>query len=356
MDDAFLTQATEFEKKESKGKHQTYGEMRLQAIKDSEDKNLAGRIASKKQREREKIEEGLERNIIQEAVTDDNPVEGTSNKALNMMMKMGFKPGQSLGKRTNDDNDDKVEQSNKSAKVDDKTISEPVKPYFLQGRSGIGVQRIVSSKEISEAAAASNALNENQQDFRLRKTYEANSRKSEGILKQLRTTIKNADEDLEVKVSMSVYSTRDSNKTLQFNIFWINPYDIETYPSFILSEDVQPVQHTYDKQSEAQRLKEQMQNEKLRDEYIDGDEYNDKSIQDIDDVDPEVVQQCKDFLKLDVSRRSSQNPPLITIIANYTIEVYSRIRQRSASLLLLVVSLVILPIMNLIYAPKWYEI
>ncbi|TIC47783.1 hypothetical protein E3Q05_04382 [Wallemia mellicola] len=316
MDDAFLTQAAEFEKKESKGKHQTYGEMRLQAIKDSEDKNLAGRIASKKQREREKIEEGLERNIIEEAAIDDNPVEGSSNKALNMMMKMGFKPGQSLGKRTNDDNDDKVDQSNKSIKVDKKTISEPVKPYFLQGRSGIGVQRIVSSKEISEAAAASNALNENQQDFRLRKTYEANARKSEGILKQLRTTIKNADEDLEIK----------------FNVFWINPYDIETYPPFILSEDVQPVQHIYDKQSEAQRLKEQMQNEKLRDEYIDGDEYNDKSIQNIDDVDPEVVQQCKDFLKLDVSRRSYHDLSLITIIANYSIEIHSRICQKSALL------------------------
>lgn len=310
MDDAFLAQAAELEKKDSKGKNQTYGEMRLQALKQSEDKNMAGRILSKKQRERERIEEGLERNIIDEAANKsqqkDSEEGDTSNKALNMMMKMGFKPGQSLGKRKDDAFDKVGDEQSSSADKDEhahkKVHTEPVKPYFLQGRSGIGVQRVVSSKQISEAAAASSMLNENQQDFRVRKTFEANARKSEGVLKQLRTTIKNADEDLEVKVCDSrLRLVITCSPKLQFNVFWINPYDIETYPPFLLSEDVQPVQHTYDNESEAKQLKEQMQNDKLRSEEIDGEEFNDKSVEDISDVDPEVVQQCKDFIKLDVS-------------------------------------------------------
>ncbi|TIA93506.1 hypothetical protein E3P92_00246 [Wallemia ichthyophaga] len=285
MDDAFLTQAAELEKKDGKGKDQTYGEMRLQALKQSEDKNMAGRIVSKKQRERETIEEGLERNIIKEAGEEGD----SSNKALNMMIKMGFKPGQSLGKREHDvvdkvgnESENEPEHAGEHTHPQKKAHVEPVKPYFLDGRSGIGVQRVVSSKQISEAAAASSALMENQQDFRVRKTFEANARKSEGVLRQLRTTIKNADEDLEIK----------------FNVFWINPYDVDTYPPFILSEDVQPVQHTYDNKSLAKQLKEQMQHDKLRNEDIDED-VNDNSVENISDVDPEVVQQCKDFIKLD---------------------------------------------------------
>ncbi|EOR04945.1 Coiled-coil domain-containing protein 75 [Wallemia ichthyophaga EXF-994] len=285
MDDAFLTQAAELEKKDGKGKDQTYGEMRLQALKQSEDKNMAGRIVSKKQRERETIEEGLERNIIKEAGEEGD----SSNKALNMMIKMGFKPGQSLGKREHDvvdevgnESENGPEHAGEHTHPQKKAHVEPVKPYFLDGRSGIGVQRVVSSKQISEAAAASSALMENQQDFRVRKTFEANARKSEGVLRQLRTTIKNADEDLEIK----------------FNVFWINPYDVDTYPPFILSEDVQPVQHTYNNESLAKQLKEQMQHDKLRNEDIDED-VNDNSVENISDVDPEVVQQCKDFIKLD---------------------------------------------------------
>ncbi|TIB30652.1 hypothetical protein E3P86_03462 [Wallemia ichthyophaga] len=292
MDDAFLTQAAELEKKDGKGKDQTYGEMRLQALKQSEDKNMAGRIVSKKQRERETIEEGLERNIIKEAGEEGD----SSNKALNMMIKMGFKPGQSLGKREHDvvdkvgnESENGPEHAGEHTHPQKKAHVEPVKPYFLDGRSGIGVQRVVSSKQISEAAAASSALMENQQDFRVRKTFEANARKSEGVLRQLRTTIKNADEDLEIK----------------FNVFWINPYDVDTYPPFILSEDVQPVQHTYNNESLAKQLKEQMQHDKLRNEDIDED-VNDNSVENISDVDPEVFQQCKDFIKLDVRLRFTQ--------------------------------------------------
>lgn len=306
MDDAFLTQAAELEKKDGKGKDQTYGEMRLQALKQSEDKNMAGRIVSKKQRERETIEEGLERNIIKEAGEEGD----SSNKALNMMIKMGFKPGQSLGKREHDvvdkvgnESENGPEHAGEHTHPQKKAHVEPVKPYFLDGRSGIGVQRVVSSKQISEAAAASSALMENQQDFRVRKTFEANARKSEGVLRQLRTTIKNADEDLEIKVCVIVrllYSHLTSHAHAhQFNVFWINPYDVDTYPPFILSEDVQPVQHTYDNESLAKQLKEQMQHDKLRNEDIDED-VNDNSVENISDVDPEVFQQCKDFIKLDV--------------------------------------------------------
>ncbi|TIA93339.1 hypothetical protein E3P99_00226 [Wallemia hederae] len=329
MDDAFLTQATELEDKEKRGRGGlTYGEMRLQALKQSEDKNMAGRIISKKQRERERIEEGLERNIIDEAEAEAEGVrEGerekrerdvnekrddtlhsqptaAPNKALNMMKKMGFKPGQALGKRKADGDEEsgdsggdqkKAETEHANSTLNDAhatkkahtatPTTQPIKPYFLQGRSGIGVQRVVSRKEISEAAAASQALNETQTDFRVRKTLEARSCKAEGVLKALRTTIRNADEESELKVD--------------FNVFWINPFDIETYPSF-LDSDEQPPALDNSTQAQAQVLKEQMQRDQLSTQEIDREDVTATTVPDLPaSVDQEVVQQCRDFIRLD---------------------------------------------------------
>ena len=316
MDDKFLTQAEEHTKQQSKGQSQTYGQMRLKALKESEEKNMANRLKSKKQREREGLEQGLERNLIDEAtkVNDDKDNDkdnsGEGNKALSMMLKMGFKPGQSLGKRPNDNennvNDDNNNDNDKTVKKS--KLIEPIKPYFLQGKSGIGIQRVISSKEIAEAAKLSNNLNETQQDFRIRKTYEAKCRKSEGVLKQLRNTIKNLDEDNGMKVSITYLRYEIKHYLLhniKFNVFWINPYDIESYPSFLLSEDVQPSINT-DQQSQSQLIKDKMNADKLHDINEDDNEnddnFNDKEI-DNTDINDELIQQCKDFIRIDSPTR-----------------------------------------------------
>lgn len=77
---------------------QTYAEKRRLAQRRAEDR---GRVKSRAEREREAREEALARDLIRDRddVVGVNPkqAEGEGSKAVQMMMKMGFKPGQALG-------------------------------------------------------------------------------------------------------------------------------------------------------------------------------------------------------------------------------------------------------------------
>jgi hypothetical protein len=77
----------------------TYADRRKAAARVSEARNLAGRTKSRREREIEAREEGLSKSLFERAT--ENP-EASGGKALAMMMRMGFKPGQALG-RTEDD-------------------------------------------------------------------------------------------------------------------------------------------------------------------------------------------------------------------------------------------------------------
>jgi hypothetical protein len=74
-------------------KPSTYSELRKQAIRASEAKNDAARKKSR----REIVEEGLSTSLFEKAREQEEQGRG-KNKALGMMMKMGFKPGQPLGR------------------------------------------------------------------------------------------------------------------------------------------------------------------------------------------------------------------------------------------------------------------
>ena len=73
----------------------SYIDRRKQALKQSQLLNEQNRKKSRKQMELEAREEGLQTSLIQKA--QEEAKEGKQNKALAIMMKMGFKPGQSLG-------------------------------------------------------------------------------------------------------------------------------------------------------------------------------------------------------------------------------------------------------------------
>lgn len=81
-------------------KPQTYAERRKQSQRQSELRNLQNKKKSRKQLEEEARQEGLKSSLFERARADEEQY-GKQNKALSMMMKMGFKPGQSLG-RTED--------------------------------------------------------------------------------------------------------------------------------------------------------------------------------------------------------------------------------------------------------------
>jgi G-patch domain len=80
----------------SSKKPKTYSDIRKDAQKRSQLKQEQNRRKSRKERELEAREEGLSKSLFERA-KEEEEAGLPQNKALSMMMKMGFKPGQSLG-------------------------------------------------------------------------------------------------------------------------------------------------------------------------------------------------------------------------------------------------------------------
>jgi len=78
-------------------KPKTYSEKRKEALRESRLKGQQNRTKSKREVELESREEGLSKSLFERAEDDKASGRGPENKALSMMMKMGFKPGQTLG-------------------------------------------------------------------------------------------------------------------------------------------------------------------------------------------------------------------------------------------------------------------
>ncbi len=100
LSDKFLTTITEPQKPK------IYSENRKEALRKSLLKDEQNRTKSARQLELESREEGLSRSLFERAEHDKASGRGTENKALSMMMKMGFKPGQALGAPANIDVDE----------------------------------------------------------------------------------------------------------------------------------------------------------------------------------------------------------------------------------------------------------
>lgn len=93
LSDKFLLGGSSSSSVATSSKPKTYSELRKQAIRASEAKQAAGR----KKSHRAVVEEGLSTSLFEKAKEQEAAGMGKS-KALGMMMKMGFKPGQSLGR------------------------------------------------------------------------------------------------------------------------------------------------------------------------------------------------------------------------------------------------------------------
>jgi hypothetical protein len=92
LSDKFLSGLVE----SSQPKTKTYSDLRKEATRKSQLKNEQNRTKSRRQREEEAREEGLSKSLFERA-EEEEAAGASGNKALAMMMKMGFKPGQSLG-------------------------------------------------------------------------------------------------------------------------------------------------------------------------------------------------------------------------------------------------------------------
>jgi len=125
----------------------SYSQLRKEADRKAKLKNEQNRTKSRRQREVEAREEGLSKSLFERANEEQGAGIVSGNKALSMMMKMGFKPGQSLG-RVEDvatPPSDKLEGTDADlhsghtagANTHTKQITEPIPLNEWAGQSGV---------------------------------------------------------------------------------------------------------------------------------------------------------------------------------------------------------------------------
>lgn len=96
-EDDYLSNKFLPEEKTSSSKPATYSQLRKAAHRKAQSKNEQNRIKSRRQREIESREEGLSKSLFERAKEEEEAGMNSENKALSIMLKMGFKPGQALG-------------------------------------------------------------------------------------------------------------------------------------------------------------------------------------------------------------------------------------------------------------------
>ncbi|KAK9478145.1 hypothetical protein V1514DRAFT_331738 [Lipomyces japonicus] len=187
----------------------TYSELRKEALRKQEIKSkpIAPHII-----QRDKLNEGLDRSLLAETTEDKQPGVTaderlsfkSKNIALNIMMKMGFMPGKSLGKAT-------------------QGLQEPLRPKILKDRGGVGMESALRKKlqeDYDQIQAQSEA---DKSDFISRKRQEVEEKK---ILKQLNDAQKvcrelDTLEDPRLDESMYTHSSSKDVPTVKsINFLW----------------------------------------------------------------------------------------------------------------------------------------
>lgn len=266
LSDKFLTEPTVNQPK-------TYAQRRKEAARLSSLKQEQNRKKTRRQLEQESRAEGLSKSLFEAQ-------DASSSKALSMMLKMGFKPGQSLGKPT-----DNVEQS-AAASSQHKTDPVPINEW--EGKKGIGSLKRALSPETTERLAKMAKMAEapSHQDFRDRARQEYEERRAEGRLGPAQLTCR----------------TLDEKEGKEFGVLWLNPANPETFPTDLL--DALSL-HSIDggslsKKTELSlndRLRRQIEQDKLQPlGSEDEEELIDKKT--AEEPSPELIEEVVQFLRL----------------------------------------------------------
>ncbi|KAL4076022.1 hypothetical protein J3A83DRAFT_4157535 [Scleroderma citrinum] len=192
---------------------------------------LQNQTKSRRQREQESREDGLSKSLFERATQQND---AGASKALGIMMRMGFQPGQSLGKPeeippANVVSIPDTSESGSPAPVDSQFHSQAAKtpggqhkaePLPLNewtGKKGIGLGKRPRSPSTSERIAkmAKMAEESKQESFRDRSRREYEERHAESHLVAAQRTCSNLDE----------------KAGITFNVLWINPNIPETIPA-----------------------------------------------------------------------------------------------------------------------------
>ncbi|KAG1715929.1 hypothetical protein ID866_1218 [Astraeus odoratus] len=289
----------------------TYTQRRQETLKQSHTKNLQNRTKSRRQREQESREDGLNKSLFERATVEND---AGANKALGIMQKMGFQLGQSLGKLDDSpptaltalpDTSESVaeEESQISLQSTDAPITkhkvEPLPLNEWAGKKGIGLGKRARSPNVSERIAkmAKMAEKAEQESFRDRSRREYEERHAESRLILAQRTCFNLDEKAGIVVGTLVDT---------FNVLWLNPNHVETIPpelSDALAESISTIPATGG--SETARLRNQMRTDALvpltagyDDDEADPVPGNLSSNEQQGDLAPEAVEEAVHFLRL----------------------------------------------------------
>lgn len=278
---------------------------RQQALKEGRLKSLQNQAKSRRQREQESREDGLSKSLFERAKLDND---AGANKALGIMMKMGFQLGQSLGKPEDIPPTDVVslpdtprpsvpEDSRSHSQAaetrGEKHKSEPLPLSEWTGKKGIGLGKRPRSPGASERIAKMVKMAEEskQENFRDRSRREYEERHAESRLVLAQRTCSNLDE----------------KAGITFNVFWINPNITETIPLELMNLCSEPISlaPVTGGSSETTRLRNQMRADALvplSSAYDDDeDEVLDRSsptAQIQGELMPETVEEAMHFLQL----------------------------------------------------------
>ncbi|KAG6833746.1 hypothetical protein H0H87_001178 [Tephrocybe sp. NHM501043] len=301
-------------------KTKTYAQLRKEAEKKAQLKNEQNRIKSRRQRELEAREEGLSKSLFERAKEEQDAGISSGNKALTMMMKMGFKPGQSLGKieepsvkrpaALHEETQPGVGPSSPGPGPTPPASGHLVKPLPLNewtGKKGIGLGKRARSPSTSAervakmAKMAKEAEDISHQDFRNRARREYEEKRAEGRLGPAQRTCTTLDEQ--------------AGKT--FHVLWLNPNNEDTFPEGLMDalalRGATGLPHEYHGEPIQVRLRKQMQADALR--PLDDSPLAVKNSSLAETFPEEVIEEAIQFLRLQAQDR-------LTLVLTYLRDVH----------------------------------
>jgi len=313
-------------------KSATYSQLRKAAQKKAQSKNEQNRIKSRRQREIESREEGLSKSLFERAREEEEAGLSSGNKALSIMMKMGFKPGQALGNNDSlvkdipNSSPPEKEASNQPTIEDTlnmhtKHKTEPLPLNEWAGKKGIGLGKRARSPSAAERLAkmAKMAEEMDHRNFRERARDDYNNRRAEGRLGVYSSRYLHAFIQWYNVLHFFILSdplapaqltcaTLDEQMGKSFNVLWLNPNNPNTFPQGLMDalyNTGNPATIANDAGDSIQsRLRKQMQADSLQ--PIDDAEpaTNTKSLIPTEDqYGSEVLEEATQFLRLQAQDR-----------------------------------------------------
>ncbi|KAF5333499.1 hypothetical protein D9611_002327 [Ephemerocybe angulata] len=339
----------------------TYSAIRKEVQKKGQIKHEQNRKRSRKERELEAREEGLSKSLFERAKEDEEAgIASGTNKALSIMMKMGFKPGQSLGNTGDEPAEKDGEQtsrdslepsfvgtscgrglgftaasSSRSPEAAEQKVSgdeEPSRPHASHikvplplnewaGKRGIGLGKRARSPTAPERMAKMAKMAEDAKDgdYRSRARDEYNNRRAEGRLGPAQRTC----------------ATLDEQAGKEFNVLWLNPNNADSFPDGLIDalmlhsnlllglikppRQGDPTISTH-ANTEAQRLRLQMQADALQPLHGDEDDISGAArktaVSAVDQYTSDILDEATQFLRLQAQDR-------LQLVLSYLREKYS---------------------------------